>query len=175
MLWMTAKRMRIESTTMATSTPYRPPAAPKRELPTAPRSTFTNDYVVLSAAAAQALVQAPKIANIMGAFALTIGVANGSLRVGPAAIEGMVHVQLDLQSVPGWPAVNGPLRTLHLEADLRGTWVNRVTADTPSNDAAAQQLAAAVIAVAQVPGQKTVHVDFEAANAAPPAAAVARA
>lgn len=160
---------------MPATTAYRTPAPPKCEQPSAPTNSFTNDYVVLSAAAARALVQAPQMANLVGAFSLNIGVANGSLRVGPAAIEGMVHVQLDLQSVPGWPAVKGPLRTLHLEADLRGTWVNRVTADTASGDAAAHQLAVAVIAVAQVPGQKTVSVDFEPANAAPSAEAVARA
>ena len=152
---------------MATSTPPLRDPTPTKRAPTADTaSTFTNDYVVLSAAAAQALIQTPRMASLLGAFSLSIGVANGSLRVGPAAIEGMVHVQLDLQSVPGWPVVNGPLRTLHLEADLRGTWVGRVTAETTSDEEAAHQLGVALIALAQVPAQKTVAVSFEAMNGA---------
>jgi hypothetical protein len=58
--------------------------------------------------------------------------------------------------VAQWPEPPGPIRHLQLSAELRGSWVHRVTDSEAPPKQQAQQLAQAIAALAQIPGQQTV-------------------
>ena len=129
-----------------------------------------NDYLVLSAEAYRALVQAPRMdLQLAGTFTVSAVDAQGRLSIRPGSEEGVVHVEVDLMHVAQWPEPPGPIRHLQLSADLRGSWVHRATASDASPREQAQQLAQAVAALAQIPGQRTVNVtaipDFAADKA----------
>jgi len=70
-------------------------------------------------------------------------------------------VHLILKSVPQWHEASGPFHVVHLEADLRESWVERVTEGSQRPSEAAEQLATAVVELAQLPAQTTVTVLLE--------------
>lgn len=124
-----------------------------------------SDYVVLSNAAYRALVTVPRLeAALMGAFDLTLGGADGQVRVAPGASPGTLHVTVEVQQLPSWPPTAAPLVRMRLEADLRSTWIARATGDSQDAPSAAKHLAEAMFDLAQLPGQRTVTVDAEPAK-----------
>ena len=152
--------MRIESSSYSST-----PAADTTDWDTPPPASdppvLHTEFLVLSAAAYTAKTQAPRAAAMLaGSFSVTLGGATASLQVTPGA-DGMVHVQLVLKSVPQWPEASGPFHVVHLEADLRQSWVERVSDGARSPAEAAGQLASAVVELAQLPAQTTVTVLLE--------------
>jgi hypothetical protein len=147
------------------STPAAHTATPSAEFDPLPSASdppvLRTEYFVLSAAACTAMSQAPRTAAMLAdASSVMLAGASGSLRVTPGT-DGMVHVQLVLQSVPQWPAASGPFSVIHLEADLRGSWVERVSDGAKTTHDCAQRLATAVVELAQLPSQTTVAVRLE--------------
>lgn len=125
-----------------------------------PASAPRSDYLVLSAAAYTALAHAPSLdPAVAGTFSLTLLSANGQLAISPGSIPGTVHVSLELEQVRGWPPAPGPLKRLHFEAELRSSWVARVAAGPA---APPQNVGQAIADLAQLPGQSTVRVEYEA-------------
>lgn len=151
--------MRVESLTpVVAATPPGPAPEPRPAVEPVQRS----DYVVLSNAAYRALVTVPRLeAALMGAFDLTLGGADGQVRVAPGASPGTLHVTVEVQQLPSWPPTAAPLIRMRLEADLRSTWVTRATGDATDGPAAAKHVAEAMFDLAQLPGQRTVTVDAE--------------
>ncbi len=132
------------------------------ELPVEGVSAQHSDYVVLSNAAYRALVTVPRLeAALIGAFALTLGGADGQVRVSPGASPGTLHVTVEVQQLPSWPPTAAPLKRMRLEADLRSTWVAQATGSAPDAPSAVRTLAEAMFDLAQLPGQHTVSVDAE--------------
>ena len=167
--------MRIESLPAIPVT-AQPPAAAAPSAVEAERSkppVLRNDYLVLSAEAYRALVQAPRMdAHLAGTFSVSAAGAQGQLSIRPGAGDGFVHVEIDLMHVAQWPEPPGPIRHLQLSAELRGSWVQRA-AERDGSGNQATSIAEAVVALAQLPGQRTVSVEaLQAADAAlEPAAA----
>lgn len=152
--------MRIESSLM---TPPPPPGAAVAAAPArSTRMAAPTDLIVLSAAAYRALVSAPRgPAELAGTYDVNVANASGRVSVAPSSMDGVVTVSIDLFHVPVWPDPPGPIRQLHLTAQLRGSWVARVASDDSSSADQAQQLAQAVAKLAQIPGQQTVVVQAE--------------
>ncbi|MEX0782805.1 MAG: hypothetical protein WD557_09150 [Dehalococcoidia bacterium] len=150
--------MRIEP--ISAATPTGPARAPATVPPRAPLAPSRTDLIVLSAAAYRALISAPRsAADLAGTFSVNVANASGQISVAPGTMDGVVTVSIDLFHVPVWPDPPGPIRQLHLTAQLRGSWVARVATDDAPRSDQAQQVAAAVTQLAQLPGQKTVAVE----------------
>ena len=151
--------MRVEPLVpAAAAVPTTPAPEPRPAVEPAQRS----DYVVLSNAAYRALVTVPRLeAALMGAFDLTLGGADGQVRVAPGASPGTLHVTVEVQQLPSWPPTSAPLKRMRLEADLRSTWVARATGEATDAPSAAKRLAEAMFDLAQLPGQRTVAIDAE--------------
>lgn len=141
-------------------TPQPPPHRDVSPEPAQPAVTAgRTDLIVLSAAAYRALISAPRsAANLAGTFEVNVAHANGRLRVAPGSMDGVVYVEIYLFHVPTWPEPPGPIRQLHLTAQLRSSWVVRMAGDDAPG-AQAQQLADAVTKLAQIPGQRTITID----------------
>jgi hypothetical protein len=88
--------MRTEPISIMPTITAQPTPAPHAASDVAPAKpvVLRNDYLVLSAEAYRALVQAPRLdLQLTGTFSVSAANADGRLSIEPGAEEGLVHVE----------------------------------------------------------------------------------
>ncbi|MEO8539846.1 MAG: hypothetical protein ABI577_08915 [bacterium] len=113
----------------------------------------TPEHLVLSSEAHSHLAGSPSLALLSGAFE-TDRLGRGNLTVSETDEAGQVHVHADLS------LANGP--RLHLDADVRESWLTRAAVADEEGPAGAV-VVKELFRLAEIPRQSTVTISVDAA------------